>query len=142
MLKVVLALGLTASVLALASCGSQSSPTSTPSGTSSGVRGIVLFSGGPYIASSSPLPDGFGTTKLGRPYPWVTVEVRVKTGPGAGQVVAKVKPDAQALFTISLPAGTYVLAPLVPKNGPFPMPTTIVVEPGRYARTIVRVSGP
>jgi len=142
MLRCVLALGLAASLLWLVACGgSQPSPVPAPSGTSSGVRGIVLFSGGPAIISPRPLPDGFGDDTQGRPYRDVIVEVKASTGLRAGQVVAKVKPGAQALFSIALPPSTYVLTTLVPKNGPWPRPTTVVVKPGQYTRAIVYVEG-
>jgi hypothetical protein len=120
----------------LAACGDTTQP--------SGVDGIVLFAGGPYAPSPSPssLPGGFGPATQGMPYRFVRLQVTATSGANAGKVVAEVKPDAQALFEVSLPPGSYVLKPLVPKNGPFPMPTEVTVRAGEHARAIVYVSGP
>ena len=65
--KLLPAVAVLAMLLVLVGCGGkQPSPEPSPS---SGVRGILLFGGGPFVDSSpSPLPGGFGTTKLGRPY--------------------------------------------------------------------------
>ena len=97
-----------------------------------------LFAGGPGIISPSPLPGDFGTTKLGRPYSAAIIVVKDSNR----QLVTRVKPSANGLFTVSLPPGTYVLTPKVPKNGPFPMPTTVDVTPGDFVRVKVYVSGP
>ena len=133
----------------LASCGgrTQSSTQSTSTlgvkvGKPSGVIGIVLFEGGPAIPSPSPpLPGGFGSGSLGRPYRFVVVQVKATSGPRAGEVVARVKPDSRALFRIDLPPGRYLLMPLVPKHGPWPRPTTVTVRAGQRTRAIVRVEG-
>ena len=69
------------------------------------------------------------------------MEIRAKTGLRAGDVVAKVKPDAEALFKVTLPPGAHVVNPLVPKHGPWPHPVTVVVQSGRYTRVIVYVEG-
>jgi len=123
-------------LLSLAACGAPKQP-SQPSG----VVGLVLFEGGPVVLSPSALPAGFSSGVQGRLYPYVTMEIRAKTGLHAGDVVAKVKPDAKALFKVTLPPGTYVLNPLVPKHGPWPHPVTVVVQPGRYTHAIVYVEG-
>jgi hypothetical protein len=56
-------------------------------------------------------------------------------------VVARIKPNADALFVIPLPPGAYVLKPRVPRNGPWPQATTVVVAPRRFSRTLVYVEG-
>ena len=135
---------LTLLALSLAACGG-SAPYLSPSPTrASGVDGIVLFAGGPFMASPSPasLPGGFGSGAKGRPYRYVTVEARATSGTNAGRVVAKVKPDAQALFSLDLPPGSYVLRCIVPKNGPWPLPTHAAVRLDQRARAIVYVEGP
>ncbi len=136
--KLLAAIAVLAVLLVLAGCGGkQPSPEPSPS---SGVRGILLFGGGPYVDSSpSPLPGGFGTTELGRPYHAATILVQAKSGANA---ILRTKPSTDGLFTIALPPGTYVLTPKVPKNGPWPMPTTVVVRPGEFTRALVYVSGP
>lgn len=119
--------------LSLAACGRSAtnpslSPSPSPSPTcASGIDGIVLFAGGPYLASPSPssLPGGFGSGAQGRPYRFVTVDVRATSGTNAGRVVATVKPDAQALFSLDLPPSGYVLRCLVPSDGPGPNPRTL-----------------
>jgi len=125
---------LAAVALVAASCGGSV-------GQTSGIHGIVLFAGGPPITSPSPLPGGSGSGRQGRPYPSVTVQVTARGGADDGRVVARIKPDAEALFTIPLPPGTYELKPLVPKNGPWPQPTTVVVGTGRFSRALVSVQG-
>ena len=135
-----LLVGLVASFFLAAACGDRQ-PT-PQSSFSSGIRGIVLFAGGPGVRSPSPLPGGFGTTKRGLPYRWVTVRVTRAADGKTKATVASLKPDTNALFTVSLPPGTYVLTPLVPKNGPAPLTTRVVVKPGEYARAIVYVTGP
>jgi hypothetical protein len=132
-----LAVGLLACVVLLPACGKKPSP--QPS-LSSGVHGILLIAGGPAVGIPSPLPDGFGTTKLGRPYDAV-IEVRAKTGAKAGEVVFKVRRTPNGLFMVTLPPGTYVLTPLVPKHGPWSEPKTVVVKPGAYTRTILYLQG-
>ncbi len=130
------AVAVLAMLVVLAGCGGkQPGPEPSPS---SGVHGILLFGGGPGIISPSPLPDGFGTTKLGRPYHAATILVQAKSGANA---ILRTKPSTDGLFTIALPPGTYVLTPKVPKNGPWPMPTTVVVKPGQFTRALVYVSG-
>lgn len=132
-------LGLATTLLLLAACGgTKPAPTPTPS---SGVQGILLFVGGFSVGSPSPLPDGFGTTKDGRPYGPMPIQVKAKSGPKAGKVVAKVTNSRDGLFSVTLPPGTYVLTPLVPKNGPWPVPKTVVVIPGKYTRAIVYLEG-
>jgi hypothetical protein len=134
--RCVLMVAMLALLLGLVACGGkQPSPEPSPS---SGVHGILLFGGGPGIISPSPLPDGFGTTKLGRPYSFATITVKAKSGT---QAVLSVKPASDGLFSIALPPGTYVLTPKVPKNGPWPLPTTVVVKPGKFTRALVYVSG-
>ncbi len=134
--KLLPAVAVLAVLVVLGGCGGkQPSPEPSPS---SGVRGILLFSGGPGIISPSPLPDGFGTTKLGRPYSFATIVAKAKSG---AQATLSVKPSSDGLFTMTLPPGTYVLTPKVPKNGPWPMPTTVVVKPGGFTRAVVYVSG-
>jgi hypothetical protein len=134
--------------LPLAACGrSTTNPSPTPSPSlsrASGIDGSVLFAGGPYVASPSPssLPGGFGSGAQGRPYRFVTVEVRATSGMNAGRVVAKVKPDAQSLFSLDLPPGSYVLRCIVPKNGPWPLPTHAAVRFDQRSRAIVYVEGP
>jgi hypothetical protein len=107
----------------------------------SGVAGIVLFEGGAYMPSPSPLPGGFGSGSKGRPYRFVLVQVMATSGPNAGKVVAKLKPNAQAVFSVDLPPGSYILTPLVPKNGPWPRPTTVTVRAGQRTHAIVSVEG-
>jgi hypothetical protein len=46
------------------------------------------------------------------------VEIKAKTGLHAGDVGAKAKPDAEALFKVTLALGAYVLNPLLRKHGP------------------------
>jgi hypothetical protein len=135
-----LLVGLAASLLLLAACGG-TNPTPTPT-PSSGVQGILLFPG-TYVGGPSPLPGGFGTTKLGQPYPSTPIEVRAKTGQNAGAVVAKVTTTGRSgLFTVALPPGTYILTPLVPVNSePWPVPKTVVVKSGKYTRTVVYLEG-
>ena len=58
-------------------------------GTSSSVFGIVLFEGGPYVPSPSPLPGGFVSGTKGRPYRFVIVQVKTTSGPNAGRVMDK-----------------------------------------------------
>jgi hypothetical protein len=129
------------------SCGS-GAPSASPTPStdrSSGIRGIVLFAGGPVLppsVSPSPLPGGFGSSSQGRPYGFVTVQVTAEGGAHAGHVLARIKPDSRALFTLAVPPGRYKLTPLVPKNGPFPLATTVVVRPDRYVRALVYVEGP
>jgi hypothetical protein len=112
-------------------------PSASPPRQVSGIRGIVLLAGGPYILSPSPLPAGFGSGRQGRPYPGVTVQVAVGRGLHRGRVIAIVRPDADALFTIVVPPGTYVLRPLVPRDGPGVLSTTVVVAPGKFVRALV-----
>lgn len=119
--------------LTLASCGAANK--------ASGVAGIVLFQGGPYAPSTSPLPAGFGSGSKGRPYRFVIVQVKATSGPHAGKVMAKIKPDAEALFSVDLPPGSYVLTPLVPRNGPWPRPATVTVHAGQRTRAFVYVEG-
>ena len=96
------ALAVLAMLVVLAGCGGkQPHPTPSPS---SGVRGILLFGGGPGIISPSPLPDGFGTTELGRPYHAATILVQAKSG---AQALLTTKPSSDGLFKIAfLPAPT------------------------------------
>ena len=115
----------------LAGCGSRPS----------GVFGIVVFVGGLTPVSPSPLPAGFISKPVGYPYRSVVIEVRAASGTRAGEVVAKVKPDKQALFTIDLPPGDYVLTPLVPKDGPYTEASNVTVHPGELSRTIVYLAG-
>ena len=136
---------LAALVLVAASCAAGAGhpgATATTSHQPSGIRGVVLFAGGPFVLSPSPLPDGFGSGRQGRPYRFVTVQITVKGGAGAGRVVAKLKPGSQALFAVALPPGAYELKPLVPRNGPWPLTTEVVVRPGAYTRAIVYVEAP
>jgi len=136
---------LMALVVVAASCAAGTShpgPTATTSGHPSGIRGIVLFAGGPFVLSPAPLPDGFGSGRQGRPYRFVTVQITVKSGAGTGRVVAKVRPDSQAMFAVALPPGAYELKPLVPRNGPWPLTTAVAVRPGAYTRAIVYVQAP
>lgn len=130
--------------LTLAACGGSATKPSPAPSRASGVDGIVLFGGGPFDASlsPSPLPGDFGSGAQGRPYRFVTVEVRATSGTSAGTVVAKVKPDAQALFALDLPPGSYVLRPLVPKDGPWPLPIRVTVRADQRTRAIVYVEGP
>jgi hypothetical protein len=123
-------------VLTLTSCAGAGESAAT-----SGIRGIVLFEGGPGIMSPSPLPGGFGSCRQGRPYRVVAVQVIARSGADAGRVVARVKPDSAALFRIAVPPGRYELKALVPKSGPWPRPTTVVVAGGAYARALVHVEG-
>ena len=133
-------------VLLASACGAPSRPPTQSSspGAGSGILGIVLFVGGPYVPnlSASPLPDGFGTQARGRPYRFVTVRITALDGRDAGRVVAIRKPDAQSLFTVSLAPGSYALDALVPKDGPFPLLTRVTVPPEHYVRAVVRVEGP
>jgi len=73
--------------------------------TQSGVFGIALFTDGAYFPSPSPLPSGFGTNAdQGKLHPYVTVQIEGALGTAnSGKVVARVKPDSQALFKVSLP---------------------------------------
>ena len=132
--------------LALASCAGGTGPSPSPSVTAarhtSGIRGIVLLEGGPYIASPSPLPAGFGSGRQGRPYPFVTVRVTANSGADAGRVVATLKPDRRGLFTIALQPGDYVLEPIVQKDGPAPVQSTVAVTAGTFARAVVLVEAP
>lgn len=130
---------------ALVSCGGGTSPSPSPSMTAartSGIRGIVLLEGGPYIASPSPLPAGFGSGRQGRPFPFVTVQVTADSGADAGRVVVTLKPDRRGLFTVALPPGEYILEPIVQKDGPAPVQSTAVVSAGRFARSLVYVEAP
>ena len=134
-----------AAAFGLVSCGGGGGPSPTPSATAasaSGIRGIVLLEGGPYTASPPPLPAGFGSGRRGRPYRFVTVQVTADSGADAGRVVATLKPDPRALFTVALPPGEYVLAPLVAKNGPAPVRSTVVVTTGAFVRALVYVEAP
>ena len=132
--------------LALASCAGGTGPSPSPSVTAarhtSGIRGIVLLEGGPYVASPSPLPAGFGSGRQGRPYPFVTVQVTANSGADAGRVVATLKPDRRGLFTIALQPGDYVLEPIVQKDGPAPVQSTVAVTAGTFARAVVLVEAP
>jgi hypothetical protein len=123
-------------VLTLMSCAGAGGSAAT-----SGIRGIVLFEGGPVIINPSPLPSGFGSGRQGRPYSVATVQVIARSGAHAGRVVARVKPDSAALFRIAVPPGRYELKALVPKSGLGPRPKTVVVAPGAYARALVYVEG-
>jgi hypothetical protein len=134
--------------MTVVSCGAKTSapagshsPSGRPGGTPSGVVGIVLFEGGPVIFSPSPLPDGFGSGAKGRPDRFVIVQIKATSGPNAGKVVARLKPNAEALFSVDLPPGRYILRPLVPKNGPWPRLTTITVRAGQRTRAVVYVEG-
>jgi len=73
---------LAVAALTLAACGRSAPPPSPAPSHASGVDGIVLFAGGPLVASPSPssLPGGFGSAKQGRPYRFVTVEVQATSG--------------------------------------------------------------
>lgn len=126
--------------VAAASCGGAApspNPSASPPRQESGIRGIVLFGGGPHIASPSPLPGGFGSGHQGRPYPGVAVEVSIGRGTQKGRVIATVKPDADALFTIAVPPGVYVLRPLVGHGAAHTLSVTVVVRPGRFVRALV-----
>lgn len=140
--RLLLSLGMVLVMLpVVAACGgTQPNPTPSPTpSSSSGIHGILLFAGGPYVSGSpSPLPDGFGTTESGRPYYGAKIVVKAKPS----GLPLLVQPSANGLFTVALSPGTYVLTPKVPKNGPFPMPTTVAVKPGEFARVKVYVSGP
>lgn len=119
----------------LASCGSSSSKPSA-------VVGIVLFEGGPSNPSPSPaLPGGFGSGSQGRPYRFVTVQVTATSGPNAGKVVAKLMPDARALFRAKLSPGSYIFKAHVPTNGPWPRATKVTVRAGQRTRVKVYVEG-
>ena len=120
----------------LAACGG-SSGTTHPSG----IDGIVLFQGGEQIMSLSPLPGGFGSDAQGRPYPFPSVQVQATSGAHAGENVAKVKPNAEALFSVNLPPGSYVLWPLLPVNGGTAHYTNVTVHAGQRARALVYVEG-
>jgi len=142
-----LALATVAVVLFASACSAQPAPAAqTPSSSAadSGIRGIVLFVGGPYVPdlSASPLPDGFGTQARGRPYRFVTVRVTALDGRDAGRVVALRKPDANALFTVPLPPGRYALDAVVPQDGPFPRRARVTVPSDHYVRAVVTVEGP
>ena len=131
------AIALVCLVLGLAGCGASRQLSGT-------VDGIVLFEGGPGNPPASPaLPGGFGSGSQGRPYRWVTVQAKAISGPKAGEIVASVKPDAKALFSVSLPPGRYQLVAVVPKNGPWPYCVTrVTARAGQHARAIVIVTGP
>jgi hypothetical protein len=108
----------------------------------SGVLGVVLLQAGPMAVSPSPpLPAEFGTKIEGFRYRFVVVQVKAMSGAKAGQVVARMKPDAQGAFKVDLPPGDYVLKALVPKNGPYPRPTSVSVRKGRQTPVIVYVEG-
>jgi hypothetical protein len=143
---VVAVVAVVAVAFALVSCGGGAGPSPGPSATAaratSGIRGIALLEGGPYIASPPPLPAGFGSGRQGRPYPFVTVQVTATSGADAGRVVATLKPDRRALFTVALPPGDYVLEPIVQKDGPAPVQSTVVVTAGRFVRALVYVEAP
>ncbi len=133
--------------LAATSCGGATGPSPSPSAggarQTSGIRGIVLLAGGPFVGlSPSPLPGGFGSGRQGRPYRFATVQVTAEQGVDKGRVVARIKPDADSLFAIALRPGTYELKPLVPKNGPWPRSTTVVVAAGEFSRALVYVEAP
>jgi hypothetical protein len=134
--KLLLLPGVLALLLVVGCGGTQPGP--EPS-LSSGIHGILLFAGGPAIISPTPLPDGFGTTELGRPYCAATILAKAKSG---AQAMRSAKPSSDGLFTMALPPGTYVLTPKVPKDGPMPLSTTVVVKPGAFARAVVSVTGP
>ena len=127
---------LAVAALTLAACGRSAPPPSPAPSHASGVDGIVLFAGGPLVASPSPssLPGGFGSAKQGRPYRFVTAEVQATSGTRLGTIVARVRPDALALFSLDLPLDTYVLRPRVPTNGPWPEPTHVTVHTPISAR--------
>ncbi len=102
------------------------------------------MSGGPALANPpSPLslPDGFGTTALGRPIDSM-VEVRAQTGPEAGQLVFRVRRTPKGLFMVSLPPGTYVIEAIPSSNGPVSPPETVVVKAGEFTRVILHLLVP
>ncbi len=117
----------------LAACGASSAGATHPSG----IDGIVLEEGGEAIVSPSPLPGGFGSGLQGRPDPFPMVEVEVASGAQAGKDVARVRPNAAALFSVNLPPGSYVLWPLLPTNGGRAHFTTVTVRAGQRTRALV-----
>ena len=68
-------------------------------------------------------------------------QVTATSAPNAGKVVATLKPNAEALFSVNLAPGSYVLRPLLAEHGPWPRPTTVTVRAGQRARAIVYVEG-
>ena len=101
--------------LSLASCSSAKQPTKQAS-KASGVVGIVeIGQGGMRVFNPTPSPipvlspGGFG---LGGdfPYPDVTVVGNAASGKKTGVVVARVRPNAQAIFRETLPPGRYALS--------------------------------
>jgi hypothetical protein len=140
--RVHLALAVVVVAVALASCGGGAGRPTTQSSRSSGVFGIVLFTGhGPRLVPASPLPLPGGFVREpwldGNPFPDASVHVVAKTGANAGRVVATVKPNAQGLFRVTLPPGRYVLWPAVPRI--WRWRTAVRVRSGAYARAEVHV---
>jgi hypothetical protein len=102
---------LLAATLSLASCGGTTHPNPSPSPSStSGAFGIALVNQGGMMTAPpmpSPLPSGFGDSEA-VPCPHCIIVVEATSGQGAGRVVARVRTDAQGLFTVSLPPGRYL----------------------------------
>jgi hypothetical protein len=128
---------LLAAMLALASCGAAASPRPSASASeSSGVYGITLVNRGGRMTAAptpSPLPGGFVTSVL-VPYPQGVVLIKAARGQDAGQLIARVRSDAQGLFRIALPSGPY------PVTGNVQITVHVTVRAGGYSRVRIQVA--
>jgi len=124
-----------AAMLSLASCSTASPRPGSSAGPTSGVYGITLVSQGGRMTAAptpSPLPSGFGPSML-VPYPRSVVLIRAAGGQDAGQLVARVRSDAQGLFRIALPGGRYLV------TGKAQIMVHVTVHAGGYSRVRVQV---
>ena len=120
-------------IVTLASCSSAKHPASQPIHLS-GIFGIVVVNDPLYESSLTQLPDGFGLDAF---RPWdadVIVLVKSAVGANAGKVVAIAR-SGQSALQVSLPPGTYVLTAM----GLSSETTKVIVRPGQYTRTVIRL---
>jgi hypothetical protein len=111
------------SALTLAGCGSSPQPASTPSAASSGIIGRMTEAGGP----------------IGGVRPMAHVQIEVRQGDVAGNVVATVESGADGRFTVDLPPGRYTVVPIA-RGDETVISATATVTPGQYAHVKVGFS--
>jgi hypothetical protein len=110
-------------------CGSSSDTTSTPPATtspatSSGIIGLMTIEGG-----AAP----------GNPQPMSGVQIEVRGGGEAGQIVETAESSADGTFTVNLPPGRYTVVP-VALGDEAVLPASVTVHPGKWAHVSVGFS--
>jgi len=120
-----------AMVAAVAGCGHGSTASLSPSPTRAsavpaGIDGLLTEEGGP-------LPEG-------SPLPEPNVRIEVHRGGEAGEVVERIRTDANGRFSVNLPPGRYTAVP-VPWGDEAVLPTSpVTVRAGERVQVHVRLS--